>query len=214
MVLTLYGNPQSTCTKRVAIVFHEKQVPFNFVAVDFAKGEHKSPEFVAKQPFGQIPYLDDDGYIIYESRAIARYIEEKYAGQGTALIPKDLKAKGHFEQAASVEVFNFDAYASAAVFEKLIKPYQNLTPDIAVFDALIKKLEAKLDVYEQILSKQKYLGGDEVTLADLSHLPYGSLLPAVGSNVIESRPNVAKWFKSLQDRPSWQAVKDVVAATA
>ncbi|KAJ2936603.1 hypothetical protein H1R20_g491, partial [Candolleomyces eurysporus] len=210
MVLTLYGNPQSTCTKRVATVFHEKQVPFVFKAIDFAAGEHKSPAFIAKQPFGQ----DDDGYIIYESRAIARYIEEKFAGQGNTLIPKDLKAKGQFEQAASVESSNFDPYASAAAFEKLFKPYQGLTPDEAVFNALIKKLEAKLDVYDQILSKQKYLGGDEVTLADLFHLPYGSLLPAVGSDAIESRPNVARWFKSLQDRPSWQAVKDGIASTA
>ncbi|RXW17231.1 hypothetical protein EST38_g8625 [Candolleomyces aberdarensis] len=210
MVLTLYGNPQSTCTGRVATVFHEKQVPFKFVAIDFAKGEHKTPEFIEKQPFGQ----DDDGYIIYESRAIARYIEEKYAGQGTSLIPKDLKAKGQFEQAASVEVSNFDPYASAAVYEKLFKLYQKLTPDEAAFNAHIKKLEAKLDVYDQILSKQKYLGGDEVTLADLFHLPYGSLLSVVGSDVMQSRPNVAKWFKSLQDRPSWQACKDGIAGTA
>ncbi|KAJ2914182.1 hypothetical protein MD484_g6233, partial [Candolleomyces efflorescens] len=210
MVLTLYGNPQSTCTKRVATVFQEKQVPFKFVAIDFAKGEHKAPEFVAKQPFGQ----DDDGYIIYESRAIARYIEEKFADQGTPLIPKDLKAKGQFEQAASVEVSNFDVYASAAVYENLFKKFQGQTPDPDVFNALIKKLEAKLDVYDQILSKQKYLAGEEVTLADLAHLPYGSLLPAVGSNAIESRPNVARWFKSLQDRPSWQAVKDGITATA
>ncbi|RXW13692.1 hypothetical protein EST38_g12164 [Candolleomyces aberdarensis] len=206
MVFTLYGNPQSTCTKRVATVFQEKQAPFKFVTIDFAKGEHKSDEFVAKQPFGQ--------HIVYESRAIARYIEEKYAGQGTTLTPKDLKAKGQFEQAASIEVSNFDPYPSAAVFEKLFTPYQKLTPDEATFNALIKKLEAELDVYDQILSKQKYLGGDEVTLADLFHLPYCSLLPAVGSDAIESRPNVAKWFKSLQDRPSWQAVKDGITATA
>ncbi|RXW15745.1 hypothetical protein EST38_g10109 [Candolleomyces aberdarensis] len=207
MVLTLYGNPKSTCTQRVATVLREKQASFEFKAIDFASGEHKSPAFIAKQPFGQ----DDDGYIIYESRAIARYIEEKFAGQGNTLIPKDLKAKGQFEQAASVEVSNFDIYASAAAFEKLFKPYQGLTTDEAALSALLKKLEAKLDVYDQILSKQKYLGGDEVTLADLFHLPYGSLLPVVGSNAIESRPNVAKWFKSLQDRPSWQAVKDGVA---
>lgn len=88
------------------------------------------------------------------------------------------------------------------------------TPDEATAASLVKKLEAKLDVYDQILSKQKYLGGDEVTLADLFHLPYGVLLPAAGSNAIEARPNVARWFKSLTDRPSWQAVKDGITATA
>jgi glutathione S-transferase len=57
MVLTLYGNPQSTCTKRVATVLKETNTPFKFVVVDFMKGEHKAPEFLAKQPFGQVPYL-------------------------------------------------------------------------------------------------------------------------------------------------------------
>jgi glutathione S-transferase len=57
MVLKLYGSSQSTCTRRVAAVLHEKKVPFQFVAVDLMKGEHKAPSFLAKQPFGQVPYI-------------------------------------------------------------------------------------------------------------------------------------------------------------
>ena len=57
MVLTLYGSPMSTCTRRVGIVLMEKKIPFKFVPVDLAKGEHKKPEFVEKQPFGQVPYI-------------------------------------------------------------------------------------------------------------------------------------------------------------
>ena len=57
MVLKLYGSPFSTCTKRVAVVLHEKQVPFELIPVDYAKGEHKTPEFLEKQPFGQMPYI-------------------------------------------------------------------------------------------------------------------------------------------------------------
>ena len=69
---------------------------------------------------------------------------------------------------------------------------RGLTPDKATFDGLIAQLEPKLDVYEKILSKQKYLAGDELTLADLFHLPYGTLLAQAGSNAIEVRPNVAR----------------------
>lgn len=57
MVLTLYGAPQSTCTQRVALVLTEKEVPFKLVPINFAKGEHKAPGFIAKQPFGQVPYI-------------------------------------------------------------------------------------------------------------------------------------------------------------
>lgn len=57
MVLKLYGSPRSTCTQRVATVLLEKQVPFELIAVDLAQGEHKSPGYLEKQPFGQIPYI-------------------------------------------------------------------------------------------------------------------------------------------------------------
>ncbi|KAG6826977.1 hypothetical protein H0H92_013682 [Tricholoma furcatifolium] len=214
MVLKLYGLAMSTCSKRVATVLHEKQVPFEFVAVDFSKGEHKSEAYLEKQPFGQVPYIDDDGFILYESRAICRYIATKYADQGTKLIPTDVKGAALFEQAASTEQSNFDSYAAPAVYENVFKPYHNATPDPAVFDALIKKLDAKLDVYDKILGKQKYLAGDEVTLADLFHLPYGTMLSVAGSNIMETKPNVARWFKDLTSRPSWVAVQTEIKSTA
>ncbi|KAG6839674.1 hypothetical protein H0H93_005151, partial [Arthromyces matolae] len=64
-------------------------------------------------------------------------------------------------------------------------------PNPATFEALIKKLDAKLDVYDKILGKQKYLAGDELTLADLFHVPYGTMLAVAGSNIMETKPNVA-----------------------
>ena len=67
-------------------------------------------------------YIQDDGFIIYESRAISRYIATKYADQGTPLIPTDPKARALFEQAASIETSNFDPYASGIFFQKLLKP--------------------------------------------------------------------------------------------
>ncbi|KAG6855729.1 hypothetical protein H0H87_011581 [Tephrocybe sp. NHM501043] len=122
MVLRLYGSANSTCTRRVGAFLREKEIPFELVEVNFAQGEHKSPAYLEKQPFGQVPYIDDDGYILYESRAICRYLEEKFPNQGPKLIPTELKAKGLFEQAASVELTNFDPYATKAVFEKIFKP--------------------------------------------------------------------------------------------
>ncbi|GLB40879.1 putative glutathione S-transferase [Lyophyllum shimeji] len=192
MVLKLHGVAMSTCSQRVLVVLREKQVPFELIEVDFANREHKSPEFLAKQPFGQIPYIDDDGFILYESRAICRYIAAKYADQGTNLVPTGLKQNALFEQAASIEQSNFEPSAYGAVFENLFKPLHGLVPDQTVFEEHLKKLDAKLDAYEVILSKQKYLAGDEITLADLFHLPYGTYLAQAGSNIMETKPNVAR----------------------
>jgi glutathione S-transferase len=100
MVLKIHGVKGSTCTQRVLTALYEKDVPFELITIDFSKAEHKSEKYMKLQPFGKIPVLDDDGFILFESRAIAKYIAKKYAGQGTQLIPADgdLKAYGLFEQ--------------------------------------------------------------------------------------------------------------------
>ncbi|KAF9499087.1 glutathione S-transferase-like protein [Pleurotus eryngii] len=211
MVLKLYGSPISTCTKRVVNVLIELNVPFELVPIDMRKEDLKAPQYLEKHPFGKVPYIDDDGFILYESRAISRYLATKYSGQGTQLIPKDLQAWARFEQAASVEVCNFEPYASGVVFEKYYKPMLGQAPDEERVKGLTEKLNASLDAYDLILSKQKFLGGDELTLADLFHLPLGSLLPLLGVNAIQERPNVKRWFEAISSRPSWQAAEKSTA---
>lgn len=68
MALTLYGHPLATCTQRVATILHEKEVPFKFVTVDVATGQHKTPAYLEKQPFGQIPYIV--GFFLLLSTAV------------------------------------------------------------------------------------------------------------------------------------------------
>ena len=64
MVLKLYGSPISGAVRLVAFVLREKEVPFELVPIDFSKKEHKSPEFLEKQPFGQVPYIVCDVLLI------------------------------------------------------------------------------------------------------------------------------------------------------
>lgn len=144
MVLRLYGHSHMTCTRRVGTILREKNIPFELIEIDIMKGEHKLPQHLQKQPFGQTPYIvrslllsiheniavnnliltqDDDGFVLYESRAICRYLATKYADRGAPLIPTGLKDNALFEQAASIEQNNFDPYASKAVAEIIIKPY-------------------------------------------------------------------------------------------
>lgn len=100
MVIKVYGAAPSTCTKRVLATLEEKKVPYELITIDLANGAHKSEDYLQKQPFGKIPYIDDNGLILYESRAIAKYIATKHASQGTRLVPAtgDLEAYALFEQ--------------------------------------------------------------------------------------------------------------------
>ncbi|TFK27877.1 glutathione S-transferase [Coprinopsis marcescibilis] len=218
MVLKLYAAPLSTASLRVAQILHEKQIPFEFHHVNLANKEQKNAEYLEKQPFGQVPYIDDDGFILYESRAIGRYLAVKYADQGTPLIPdykEDLKAWALFEQAASNEYSNFESIVIKIVYEKVFKARLGQQPDQAVYDAAVTQLSVKLDVFEQILSKQAYVAGDKISLVDLFHIPFGTrLYLAEAGHLIDSRPNVSRWFKSLLERPSWIAIKDGIKSTA
>ncbi|KAH0828989.1 glutathione S-transferase [Lanmaoa asiatica] len=210
MVIKIHGYTRSTCTRLVALICKEKEIPYELIPVDLTKREHKSPEFTKFQPFGQIPYIDDDGFILYESRAIARYLIKKYPNQGTTtLIPTDPKEEAMFEQAASIEAFNFNANATPLVFEKVFKVMGGGQTDPSKVTEYLGKLEARLDVYDVILGKQKYMAGENVTLADLQHLPYmGMLFVAGHGDVIKNRPNVARWWNDISNRPAWLAVKD------
>jgi len=208
MSIKLHGLSLSTCTRRVAVIAKERSVPYELIPVNLQTAEHKQPAHLAHQPFGQVPYLTlDDGFELFESRAIGRYVAT--LGSGPELIPTEPKARAKFEQAASVEYAQFEPIASGILVEKVFKQFRGLTANEERVKELVPQLEAKLDGYEAILSKQKYLAGDEVTLADLFHLPHCNLVfEQLGYGGLDKRPNVQRWWKDISSRPSWQAVKN------
>ncbi|KAJ7743049.1 glutathione S-transferase [Mycena maculata] len=153
-------------------------------------GDHARPE-------------DDDGFILYESRAICPYIAAKHPESG--LIPTDPRANALFEQAAAAELTNFDPSASKAGLELFRKSF-GAPCDPAVVAEQLEILDKKLDAYDAILSKQRYMAGDTFTLVDLFYLPYAPLVQLDESNIMTKKPNVARWYKKLVARPAWLAV--------
>ncbi|KAM5436003.1 Glutathione S-transferase hmp2 [Microsporum canis] len=189
MVLKLYGSAMSTA--RVLVVILEKQLPYEHILVDIAKGEQKTEEYKKLQPFGKVPVLEDDG---------------KYTS-GSKLIPdeSDHRAYGLFEQACSMEQSYFAAAAETLGTELVIKKVKGLGPPD---EARVAQAEADLDtalaIYDKILARQEFLAGNELTLADLFHLPNASALWAFGyQDTFKKYANVVKWFESLQRRETW-----------
>jgi len=207
MSFKLYGPNYSTNTRRVAVVAKERNIPYEQIHVELAKAEHKRPEHVEHQPFGEVPYIVlDDGFELYESRAIGRYLAT--LGSGPGLVPTEPRARAKFEQAASIEYSQFDPIVCGILLERVFKQYWGATADEQRVQELLPQLERKLDAYEVILGRQKYLAGDEITLADLYHLPNGSILfDDVKLGGLDKRPNVQRWWGEISSRPTWQAVK-------
>ncbi|KAF7346788.1 Glutathione S-transferase [Mycena sanguinolenta] len=209
MVLKLYSAPVvGAGAAIVALTLAEKQVPFEFVPVDFAAKEHKTEKYMAMHPFGQVPVIDDDGFVVYESRAICRYIAHKYANRGSNLLPEGLKERALVEQAAAVEYATFHPAVVAIAKEVVYKPRLGLPLDQAAIDEAVKELSAKLDVYEVILGKHRFLGGDEFSLADLCHYGYAPMLADYGIDIMTTKgPNVTRWWNELISRPTWVKLK-------
>ncbi|KAH9961827.1 glutathione S-transferase [Russula dissimulans] len=207
MVLKLHGTPTTSCTRRVVLIAKERNIPYEFVPVDFTTREHKQPAHLEHQPFGQVPYIQDDGFELYESRAIGRYLAT--LGSGPELIPTEPRALAKFEQAASVENAQLDPIISGILQEKIIKQSRGEAPDEKRLKEFASQLEDKLDVLDAILSKQKYLAGDKITLADLFFISRGHrAFEDFGLGDLEKRPNVQRWWKEISSRPAWLAVKN------
>ncbi|KAJ7296730.1 hypothetical protein O6H91_13G089800 [Diphasiastrum complanatum] len=214
MTIIIHGLAASTCTSRVVATLIEKEVvDYVIEPVDLVSGAHKKPEYLALQPFGVIPVIQDGDLTLFESRAIARYICDKYANQGTALYGSSLTDRAKVEQWLEVESQNFHLPIGTAVFELVFKGYRGLTTDDSVVEANLSKLSSVLDIYEVHLSKNKYLAGDFFSLADLSHLPYLHYLIHVAKkgDVVTSKKHVNAWWEDISSRPSWKKVLELMA---
>ncbi len=149
--------------------------------------------------------------LLAESRAIARYIAEKFEHQGTPLFGKTVKDRALVDQWLEVESQNYNPAASSIVSQVVFASYWGLATDEKVVEEQLAKLEKVLDVYEEHLSKNKYLAGDFFSIADLSHLPYTHYLVNVGKRgeCVTSRKHVNAWWEDISSRPAWKKVVEL-----
>ncbi|XP_024992889.1 glutathione S-transferase F9-like [Cynara cardunculus var. scolymus] len=207
MVVKVYG-PDYASPKRVMVCLLEKEIEFETVPVDLITGENRSPEFMKLQPFGSLPVIQDGDYTLFESRAIIRYYAEKYKSQGTNLLGKTIEDQGLVQQWLEVEAHNYHPPLNNLVLHILFSSVLGFRRDEQVIKESEEKLGKVLDVYEDRLSKSRYLAGDFFSLADLSHLPFTSyLVGGVGKEyMIKERKHVSGWWDEISSRPSWQKV--------
>jgi glutathione S-transferase len=192
---------RSDSTQRVMLSLIENGADFEIKPVDLRKGEHKQPAHLARQPFGQIPALDDGGFIVYESRAIARYVNDT---RGNKLVPADPKAKAIMEQWISLEQGTITPEASGIVGQRVFAPMFGGKCDDSKVAQHVEKIKQGLDIMDKHLSTNQFLAGNQFTLADAFFMPYfAMLLQTPEGTQLSSRPNIAAWWKRCSERPSW-----------
>ncbi|KNB07615.1 hypothetical protein FOXG_08729 [Fusarium oxysporum f. sp. lycopersici 4287] len=178
--------------------------------LDIIKREQQKPEFLEINPFGAVPCLQDRSHdpilVLTESRAIARYLADRYGGPDNKLIPDGGVAKPKFEEAASIELTSFDAVANPLAFEAYFKPqFMNQEVKEQVVKDLKVKLERVLRLLDQKLSTQPFMAGETVTLVDFFYIPYMHYLQdGVWPTLLEGYKNLLTWWNQMQGRESYR----------
>ncbi|XP_068658083.1 glutathione S-transferase-like [Aristolochia californica] len=214
--LKVYGSVISTNTQRVVACLFEKGLDFEFVPINLDADEQKKEYFLNNlNPFGQVPVFEDGDLKLFESRGITKYIAHEYGDKGTELIERDTKKKAIVGTWIEVKAHQFESPATKLAWELAYKPIFGMTTDDAVVAAESEELRKVLDVYEKRLEKNKYLGGDTFTLADLNHAPNLHFLVGTSAkDLFKSRPHVSAWCDELLARPSWKKVAELQKAHA
>nr|ATE81124.1 glutathione S-transferase [Helicoverpa armigera] len=201
MSLDLYYAPGSAPCRVVLLVAAALDVHFNPHILNLRNGEHLTPEFLKLNPQHTVPTLVDGDFSLWESRAIGKYLVNKYGGENNDLYPNDPKARAIVDQR-----LDFDLGTLYPRFGNYI--YPQIFGGAKADEALLKKLEEALQFLNTFLEGQKYAAGDKLTLADLSLVATVSTIDAVDISLKEY-PNVEKWFELVKaTAPGYQEANE------
>src|SRR5580765_8740837 len=119
-MLRLYHHSRSTFARRVRIVLLEKKIEYEAIELDMMNRAHRAPEYLALNPYGRVPTIDDDGFVLYESAAIVQYLEA--TRPVPPLTPSSAKGRALVDMHLRLCDGQLGRYAGAILFPKRFLP--------------------------------------------------------------------------------------------
>jgi glutathione S-transferase len=216
-MITVYSIPGSPFGRAVLATIAEKSAPFRFVAV--APPAHKGPEHLARHPFGRVPAIDDDGFKLYETQAITRYIDATH-GTPRALTPRDPKTESRMNQVIGVIDWYFFAPNSAMTlgFNRIVAPALGIPVNEEAVAASLPATRQCIEILAGFLQKGAWIAGDAFSLADIHAGTQLDLLAGApeAAEMLKDTP-IPAWLERLSARPSfasttWERVAELAKA--
>ncbi|HEX9857746.1 MAG TPA: glutathione S-transferase family protein [Paracoccaceae bacterium] len=203
--VTLTGYRYSVYTRIVRLALIEKQVDHAYREVD-PFTDPPPAALLALHPFGRVPVLTHEGFVIYETSAILRYIDAAFSG--FPLVPQDPRALGRMEQVIAIA----DSYAYwplvRQVFaHRIFRPFLGSAPDETEIAAGLAAAPTVLQALEAIAAEGLQLSGKTLSLADLHLAPMiGCLaLTPEGAALLAACPALHRWWQVIHRRGSYTA---------
>jgi len=214
---TVHTVPGSPFARSVLAMLEEKKAPYRLVPL--APGSTKTPEYLALHPFGRIPVFEHDGFRLYETQAILRYLDRVLPEP--LLTPSDVKRAARMDQVMNInDWYLFQGVGSVIVFHRVVGPrVMGTTPDEAAIAAAMPKALAVFNELARLLGDQPYFAGESATLADLLVAPGIDFFERIPEWSVLGAPhaNLVAWLKRMQERPSmkattWERVSELARA--
>ena len=198
----IHGPAYSTYVRTTRMTLEEKGVVYDLREFDFMQGMPE--EHLKRHPFGKVPAFEHDGFMLYETSAITRYVDEAF--DGPALQPADVRARARMAQIVGIiDSYTYGPVLGQIVIQRLVVPMMNGTPDEAAITAALPAATKALGVLENLLGDQPFLAGKALSLADLHLAPILAYFSATkeGEQVLAATPNLRRWFAAMSTRPSF-----------
>ena len=204
----LFGADDSAYVRIARLALAEKQVEYEHIPVDIFDPAGPPDWYLELQPFRRIPVLDDNGFVLFETAAITRYVDEAFAGP--PLQPAEAKPRARMSQVIAI----LDHYAYRAMVwdvyvERVSKAAKGRQSDEAKIAAALSVAETSLATLAKIKGANAWLAGGEVSLADLHAAPIiAYFVKAPEGDALFARfPELVDWWARMRARPAFQATE-------
>jgi len=207
--MKLYFHPISTACRPVMLFAADENIALDTQVIDLFKGEHRQPAYLAVNPSGQIPTLEDGDFRLTESAAILKYLAEK---SGSRAYPADAKQRARVNE--MMDWFNTGLYRDLGyglIYSQTLPDY--IYSDTAVQSATLARAQKKANHWLGVLDRsligatKKFVCGNDITLADY----FGVCIVTVGEVAhlrYDAYPNVMRWINTMKARPNWTKVNE------
>jgi glutathione S-transferase len=199
--MKLYGNTTGSNCRRVTIYLAEKGLSIELVEVDVAAREHKTAQFLAKNPAGLIPVLElDDGSYVPESSAIVEYLEDIHPAPAMRGDTPQLRAKVRAVERIASDL----AIVAGTMLQHCHPRFAGHIQQIPVVGAVMRaNVGQQLAILEKHIGDQPFLVTDRPTIADVTLFSFTQAFKVrMNTNLTEGYPRLSAWYERFEQRPS------------
>lgn len=202
-MLILYGIDFSSRSNKVKMCANAIGIPFKFKEVNMLKGEHKSPSYLDLHPGGKIPVIEDDGFVLFESVTIMKYLCRKHE---SVLYPVDLHRQALVDQWCDYASQQLDVQVVRVAFNVFVAPKIGQPASQKSIEMGTEMIHQLLPVFESHLKRSAFLVGDDFTIADINLLAITDPFTMLKIDT-QRYPKFNEWRAKLEAMPFYQDTK-------